>query len=119
MFSQTTFFFRKEVLAFAEYFGFNDVFICFRDVSISDPSISIQQMLLSLLLYSSHEPIEPQPYPVIYVVTDPVRGLLDRKRSEAHLQSSNKSKIKNKNKKHNETKHKRQKESINNKIHMS
>ena len=45
-------FFRKEVLTFAEYFDFDDVFICFRDVSISDPSISIQQMLL--LLYSSH-----------------------------------------------------------------
>ena len=55
----------------------------------------------------------------MYVVADPVRGLLDRKRSEEHLQSSNKSKIKNKNKKHNETKQKRQKERINNKIHMS
>ena len=27
-----------------------------------------------LLLYSSHEPIGPQPYPVIYVVANPVRG---------------------------------------------
>ena len=37
-------------------------------------------------------------YPVIYVVDNPVRGLLDRKRSEEHLQSSNGSKNKNKNK---------------------
>ena len=34
----------------------------------------------------------------IYVVANPVRGLLDRKRSEEHLQSSNESKIKNKTK---------------------
>ena len=27
-----------------------------------------------LLLYSSHQPIGPQPYPVIYVVANPVRG---------------------------------------------
>ena len=38
--------------------------------------------------------IGPQPYPVIYVVANPVRGLLDRKRSEEHLQSSNESKRK-------------------------
>ena len=35
--------------------------------------------------------IGPQPYPVIYVVANPVRGLLDRKISEEHLQSSNES----------------------------
>ena len=40
----------------------------------------------------------PQPYTVIYVVANPVRGLLDRKISEEHLQSSNKS-IKKKKKK--------------------
>ena len=46
-----------------------------------------------LLLFSSHQPpIGPQPYPVIYVVANPVRGLLDRKKSEEHLQSSNESK---------------------------
>ena len=39
--------------------------------------------------------IGPQPYPVIYVVANPVRGLLDRKRSEEHLQSSNESTKKN------------------------
>ena len=49
-----------------------------------------------LLLFSSHEPIGPQPYPVIHVVANPVRGLLDRKRSEEHLPSSNESKEKHK-----------------------
>ena len=34
----------------------------------------------------------PQPYPVM--VANPVRGLLDRKRAEGHLQSSNESKTK-------------------------
>ena len=52
-----------------------------------------------LLLFSSHQPIGLQPYPVIYVVANPLRGLLYRKRSEEHLQSFNESK-----KKHNETK---------------
>ena len=33
-------------------------------------------------------------YPVLYVVANPVRGLLDRKRSEEHLPSSNESKRK-------------------------
>ena len=33
-------------------------------------------------------------YPVIHVVANPVRGLLDRKRSEEHLPSSNESKRK-------------------------
>ena len=36
----------------------------------------------------------PQPYPVIHVVANPVRGLLDRKRSEEHLPSSDESKRK-------------------------
>ena len=49
-----------------------------------------------LLLFSSHQPIGPQPYPVINVVANPVRGLLDRKRSEEHLPSSNESKEKHK-----------------------
>ena len=45
-----------------------------------------------LLLCSSHLPIGPQPYPVMYVVANPVvRGLVDRKRWEEHLQSSNES----------------------------
>ena len=35
--------------------------------------------------------IGPQPYPVIYVAANLVRGLLDRKRSEEHLKSSNES----------------------------
>ena len=47
-----------------------------------------------LLLFSSHYSIGPQPYPVIYVGANPVRGVLDRKRSEEHLPSSNESKIK-------------------------
>ena len=35
----------------------------------------------------SHLPIGPQPNPVMYVAANPVRGLLlDRKRSEEHLQ---------------------------------
>ena len=38
----------------------------------------------------------PQPYPIIHVVANPVRGLLDRKRSEEHLPSSNESKEKHK-----------------------
>ena len=46
------------------------------------------------MLFSSYKPIGPQPYPVIYVVANPVRGLLDRKISEEHLHSSNESKIK-------------------------
>ena len=56
--------------------------------------------MYNMLLCSSHEPIRPQPYPVIYVVANPVRGLLDRKRSEEYLlQSSNESmKQKQKNK---------------------
>ena len=37
--------------------------------------------------------VGPQPYPVVYVVANPIRSLFqqDRKRSEEHLQSSNKS----------------------------
>ena len=35
-----------------------------------------------LLLCSSHLQVGPQPFPVIYVVANLVRGLLDRKRSE-------------------------------------
>ena len=49
-----------------------------------------------LLLFSSHSPIGPQPYPEIHVVDNPVRGLLDRKRLEEHLPSSNESKEKHK-----------------------
>ena len=40
---------------------------------------------LFVLLFCSHYPIRPQPYPVIYVVANPARGLLDRKISEEHL----------------------------------
>ena len=38
-----------------------------------------------LLLYSSHEPIGPQPYPVIYVVANPVRGHKELPRSTGHI----------------------------------
>ena len=57
---------------------------------------------------SSHKPIGPQPYPVIYAVANPVRGLLNVKIPEERLQSSNES-IKTKTR----TKHKRQKEKNN------
>ena len=43
------------------------------------------------MLCSSHHPIGPRPYSVIYVVANPVHRLLGRKRSEEHLQSSNES----------------------------
>ena len=39
---------------------------------------------LLLLLYSSHQPIGPQPYPVIYVVANPVRGHKEVPRSTGH-----------------------------------
>ena len=39
----------------------------------------------------SHEPIGPQLYPAIYVVTNPVRALLGGKIPEEHLQSFNES----------------------------
>ena len=39
----------------------------------------------------SHQPIGPQPYPVIYGVANPVRGLLNRKTPEEHLQNFNES----------------------------
>ena len=65
-----------------------------------------------LLLFSSQYPIGPQPYPVLYVVANPVRGLLGRKRSEEHLPSSNESNKKT------QTHKKRQRErNRNNKIH--
>ena len=38
-----------------------------------------------LLLYSSHSPIGPQPYPVIYVVANPVRGHKEVPRSTGHI----------------------------------
>ena len=38
-----------------------------------------------LLLYSSHSPIGPQPYPVIYVVSNPVRGHKEVPRSTGHI----------------------------------
>ena len=66
-----------------------------------------------LLLFSSHKPIWPQPYPVIYVVANPVRGLLDRKRSEEDLPSSYERKTKT------QTHKKRRRErNRNNKIHI-
>ena len=50
-------------------------------------------------------------YPVIYAVANPVRGMLDRKISEEHLQSSNESikqnKTKNDKKKGKKSKRKR------------
>ena len=47
---------------------------------------------------SSHQPIGPQQYPVIFAAANPIRGLLDRKRSKEHLQSSNYENIKQKQK---------------------
>ena len=38
------------------------------------------------------EVIGPQPNPVLYVVANPVRGLLDRKRLEEHVPSSHEGK---------------------------
>ena len=40
---------------------------------------------LLLLLLSSHLPIGPQPYPVIYVVANPVRGHKKVPRSTGHI----------------------------------
>ena len=37
------------------------------------------------MLYSSHQPIGPQPYPVIYVVANPVRGHKEVPRSTGHI----------------------------------
>ena len=68
--------------------------------------------MLLLLLFSSHQPIGPQPYPVIHVVANPVRGLLDIKRSEEHLPSSNESKRKTQT-------HTKKERNRNNKIHRS
>ena len=39
----------------------------------------------AMLLYSSHYPIGPQPYPVIYVVANPVRGHKEVPRSTSHI----------------------------------
>ena len=73
--------------------GFPNVTTSGRQYNIGEkPSV----ILLLLLLFSSHQPIGPQPYPIIHVVANPVRGLLDRKRSEEHLPSSNESKEKHK-----------------------
>ena len=38
-----------------------------------------------LLLYSSHLPIGPQPYPVTYAVANPVRGRKEVPRSTGHI----------------------------------
>ena len=38
-----------------------------------------------LLLYSSHQPIGPQPHPAIYVVANPVRGHKEVPRSTGHI----------------------------------
>ena len=40
------------------------------------------------LLYSSHSPIGPQPYPVIYVVANPVRGHIEVSRSTGHIMAT-------------------------------
>ena len=45
----------------------------------------IIQLLLLLLLYSSHKPIGPQPYSVIYAVANPVRGHKEVPRSRRHI----------------------------------
>ena len=39
---------------------------------------SARSLSLSVRVFSSHYPIGPPPYPVIYTVVNPVRGLLDR-----------------------------------------
>ena len=49
------------------------------------PDIILLRLTLLLLLYSSHSPIGPQPYPVIYVVADPVRGHKEVPRSTGHI----------------------------------
>ena len=43
---------------------------------------------LLLLLYSSHQPIGPQRYPVIYVVANPVRGHKEVPRSTGHIMAT-------------------------------
>ena len=40
-------------------------------------------------MYSSHKPIGPQPYPVIYVVANPVRGRKEVPRSTGHIHGDN------------------------------
>ena len=67
------------------------------------------------VLFSSHLPIGSQPYPVIYVDANLVRGLLDRKRSEEHLQALTRATT---TKTQRKAKQKRQKERNNNKIHI-
>ena len=52
------------------------------------------------------------PYPVIYKVANPVRGLLDRRRSEEHLQTFNERN--NKHKQNNITKTTKRKERLQN-----
>ena len=50
----------------------------------------------------------PLSYPVIYVVANPVRGLLDREILEEHLQSSNERKKQNKKQNENDKKKEQQ-----------
>ena len=61
-------------------------------------------LCVCVCVFCSNQPIRPQPYPVIYAVANPARGLLGRKRSEEHLQSYNES-MKTKTTKRKEQKH--------------
>ena len=55
-------------------------------------TLFIMCVCVGVCVYYSQQPIEPQSYPVLHAVANPVRGLLDRKISEEqHLQSSNES----------------------------
>ena len=50
-----------------------------------DPLDFLHHQLMLLLLLSSHKPIGPQPYQVIYVVANPVRGHKEVPRSTGHI----------------------------------
>ena len=58
--------------------------------------ITMDQLIFASLSHT-HYWYEVGMYPVIYVVANPIRGLLDRKRLEEYLQSSSESKKQNRN----------------------
>ena len=73
--------------------GYSQISICFAVRILS------QRRTTTKVLNTIRSTLEiewPQPNPVIHVVANPVLGLLDRKRSEEHLPSSNESKRKHK-----------------------
>ena len=53
--------------------------------SVSKDVPKLSYYILLLLLYCSHKPIGPQPYQVIYVVANPVRGHKEVPRSTGHI----------------------------------